>query len=190
MDLLAKISRAGLIVLLSMSLSACSGGESAPEENALLYQGQGIALELAPGWVTVEKNNFNATVPQQTLVAFTATHQGSDILKTLTVVTEDIVVPVTENIAYANANIGETMRSVINYERIEIEELQIGGQQTKIHSFKGKLEHESTTFQIIQTYLVKNQKGYIVTGVLLENASAEEREEVKGMLRSFSFQEA
>lgn len=186
------LNRIIVMVLLS-SLTLLSGCFSSTDEDTqidTLYQSDVFSLQPAAAWTSLDSSEFGPDVPKQTLAAFTAPNATSDLLKTLTVISEPIAVRVESEVAYANANIGETIKNLINYEKIAIEESEISGQITKIHTFRGKLSLEEDMVLFVQTYLVQNQKGYILTGVLLNEASIEEIDEVKNMMKSFQFSQS
>lgn len=168
-------------------LSGCFSSESEQDGVSTLFQTDQFALQPAPNWVSMNISELGSEVPSQTVAAFTAQNTASDVLKTMTVVTENIPVEVPDKIAYANANIGQAMEQLINYEKVEIAEVDIAGQKTKIHVFRGKLKPEDSISLFIQTYLVNRQKGYILTGVLLSNAEQLEIDELKTMMMSFIF---
>lgn len=168
-------------------LSGCFGSQSEQDGVSTLFQTDQFALQPAPDWLNINIAELGSEVPSQTVAAFTAQNTVSDVLKTMTVVTENIPVEVPDKIAYANANIGQAMEQLVNYEKLEITEVDIAGQKTKIHVFRGKLKPEDSPSLFIQTYLVNRQKGYIITGVLLSNAEQVEIDELKAMMMSFVF---
>lgn len=175
------------VILFSLFVAGC-GSDSADEiQEARLFKTDAFSLLPADVWVPVQKEDFSARMPAQSLVGFTRVNEASDIQSTFTVVEELLPESVENAESYANANIGQAMQHIINYQTVVIEELTIGDQKTKKHVFRGKVEKDDNISLFIQTYLVKNKKGYILTGVLLENADEITQQEVQSMIQSFSF---
>jgi hypothetical protein len=172
---------------MSLFLGGC-GNEGAQEaENPRQYKADTFTILPGELWVPVEKNDFSPRMPKEALVGFTRQNDNTAILSTFTVTEELLFDQIDSTEAYANANIGQAMQFVLNYETRSLLDADIDGQETKVHIFTGRVEKDDDLSLFIQTYLVKNKKGYILTGVLLENDAEELQQEVIDMIDSFSF---
>ncbi len=165
--------------------TACTSSEE--ETIDTRYHGHGFSLQPSPNWIVVEKSEFKDEIPSETLIGFTSPNVDSDLLKTFTVIAEELSTNIPETMAFANGNIGAAMKTVLDYERLSVEEYEIDGQKTKIHSFSGRMTLDDGKFLLIQSYLVKNNTAYILSGMLLPQADEIAQQEIHSMIQSFLF---
>lgn len=168
-----------LTLALILVLSGCFGGETVSLDG---YSNDTFSIGVLANWQTVEQGELNENIPPEALVAFIS----SDPTINITIVREFLAVEASP-LEYANANINYAEENILDYDRLGTEEININGQDTRFHVFKGRASAEDLMLKFVQVYLVKDQVGYTVTATLYIDSTQEDVDTLKEVLSSFQF---
>lgn len=181
-----KKSLAILTILIFASfLNGClGGGDTTGTQNLQTYDGGEFTIGIDPTWKIINKSDFYAEIPQETVVAFTTPEAYDGFFINVNIVKEDLKqnIPAVD---YARANINLSAQNLTDYEKIQEAQVDLGGIPTLVHIFQARLNPTEKLIRFVQLYATKGNYGYIVSGGMLPSTPKEIRDIVGASVTSF-----
>ncbi|MBN2086823.1 hypothetical protein JW758_00595 [Candidatus Peregrinibacteria bacterium] len=173
------------IIMLTVILNGCgSTSTNTTANNLQLYEGGEFTINIDPSWKVINKSDFYAEIPQETVVAFTTPESYDGFFINVNVVKETLQQEIAA-IDYARANINLSAQNLTDYEKIQEAKIDLGGIPTMVHIFQARLNPTEKLIRFVQLYATKGNNGYIVTGGMLPSTPKELRDQVGAVVTSF-----
>lgn len=174
-----------ILIMFTVILNSC-GGESTTSTTAglKLYEGGEFSINIDPSWKIINKSDFYAEIPQETIVAFTTPESYDGFFINVNIVKENLQEGI-EAIDYARANINLSAQNLTDYEKVQEAKIDLGGMPTMVHIFQARLNPTEKLIRFVQLYAVRGTSGYIITGGMLPSTPKELRDTVGAVVTSF-----
>lgn len=176
---------ATFVVLISISLlSACGGSDNEAAQNLQLYDGTDFSINVDPSWKVINKSDFYAEIPNETVVAFTTPEAYDGFFINVNIVKENLNQAIS-SVDYGRANINVSGQNLTDYEKVQEVKIDLNGQPALLHIFQARLNASEKLIRFIQLYATKGRSGYIVSGGMLADTPKEIRDTVGAIVTSF-----
>jgi len=180
-----KVLLTVLLAGLVLPMAACGGGKNKTYVNTE----EKISMDYPAEWLEVSadeiKNQIDPT--GATIAAFRdIANQEDNFVPNVNIVKEDLSADLTSD-NYAAISITNTAKQMEAYEKLNVYSTKIAGQRTKIHIFKAKANASAQKNKYIQTYLVNNKKGYVITAAMPENFDKNKSNVYEGAVKKIRF---
>ena len=179
-----KQSMAVLLVLIFASLLTACGSSDTPTQTLSTYDGGEFTIGIDPTWKIINKSDFYAEIPNETLVAFTTPEAYDGFYINVNIVREDLKQPVSA-VDYGRANINLGSQNLTDYEKVQEASIDLGGEKGLVHIFQARLNPSEKLIRFVQLYATKGNYGYIVTGGMLPSTEKTIRDLVGAVVTSF-----
>lgn len=187
----------GLIFVSLLLISGCSTtttnspeevGLVLSEENFAFYDADDFRIQYPVNWKVMRKDQLNAKYAQSAEVAFVSNFK--DMFFTPVIVVEKIAIPEQKSVEdFAEESLATTKASLVSFEELERQTVSTSISNvvttTKLLRFTAKEKLQDDTLEYLQTYLVKNANGYVVTAVYDPTNENSETTKIVDSLRTF-----
>jgi len=180
----SKILAALIIIIFAGFLTACGGSETTSSTNLKAYDGGEFTINIDPSWKIINKSDFYAEIPKETLVAFTTPEAYDGFFINVNIVKEDLK-QATTSIDYGRANINLSSQNLVDYQKVQEATMDIGGTPALLHIFQARLNPSEKLIKFVQIYATKGNYGYIVSGGMLPDTPQNIRDLVGAIVTSF-----
>jgi len=181
----SKILAVLILLIFVGFLSACGGGgQSAPSQNLKTYDGGDFTIDIDPSWKIINKSDFYAEIPKETVVAFTTPEAYDGFFINVNIVKEDLK-QATSSIDYGRANINLSAQNLVDYQKVQEATMDMGGTPALLHIFQARLNPSEKLIKFVQIYATKGNYGYIVSGGMLPDTPQNIRDLVGAIVTSF-----
>lgn len=174
-----------LIFLTGCMGDATNGGGSS---EIILHKEQLFEVAVPASWVEITRAQVSE-LQRNFVFAYARPDYVDGFATNMTVVTEDLV-HIKDAEAYASANMIAASRDVLDYQPLHKQTVTItdgtGEQRTTLHVFEGRYRRTDPLTKFIQMYLIKNNKGYVMT-VNLPYAETNYQRYIDSLFLSFRF---
>jgi len=169
-----KISIYFLTLTLLLSLGGCFnfGDEettTTPEEGYSTYKTDNFSINVPEKWEVIGQNEFTSDVPDVTVAVFRNNVKNETFTANVNIVSKQLQNPVS-TIEYAKMVINRESSGLVGYNELTKETvfINIDGKETDtlLNRFEAKKTANENTVRYIQTYGVKGDTGFIVTGAV------------------------
>lgn len=186
----------GVSVLSLLTLSGCinlGGGSTAGTANTAstttqTYDTSEFTITIPQGWEIIEKKDFTSEVPQETQVVFRNNVKNENFTANVNIVKNILQQPVSTT-DYANMVLNREKTGLYNYteSRKDSTKISIGGTDTDTFFvlFEAKKSASDNVVRYLQTYAVKADSAYIVTGAVSPQENAAMIATVESTVKSF-----
>ncbi len=184
---------AAILLLLSLSiLPACSfGGTSTsttPDDTHRLYENNEFSVQIPKDWETIEKDDFTSDVPDVTMVVFRNNVKNETFTGNVNIVRNQLQETIDSN-EYAKMVYNRQKNGLYEFKEIKREEykIQIGGSPitSTYLIFEAKKGTDQQTVRYMQTYAVKNNFAYIITGAVSPQENDVTIQTIESIIKSF-----
>lgn len=185
MRMMPPMNRRVLLSGLCLLLSACGGGDAEIACESQYWDGT-VGTCLPQGWQVVEQSVLEEKgVPEEVVAAFQSQTPVSGQYATVTVTEEPLDQPM-DSTAYSAASI-TSVTSLPGYERIDEEEVEVGGEAVTIHIFAAQPRADQPQVRFYQLSAVGNGVGYTFTAAMPLSVEEELENEILLILRNATF---
>ncbi len=187
-DAFKKIVAVLTLVLLSTGLSACGGDDEQELVSVDLntYEGDLFTIDIDPTWEVITPSDFYEEMPDETVVGFVTPESYDGFFTNVNITREELTSERTA-MEYGNSNINQAAQTLVDYEKIDERQVDLGGVPGVIHIYNSRLNPTEKLIRKIQLYTVNGKTGYIISGGMMTTTPEEERSEVGQMILSFRF---
>jgi len=189
-----------IITILAVSpllLGGClnfGGGKQTPstiaeDQTNRVYETPEFAVKFPRVWDLIEKKDFTADVPQETVVVFRNNVKNEDFTANINVV-RNVLQNQKETLEYAKEVIQRQMTGLYEYKELKRDstKITINGQQVDTYFliFEAKKDLADQPARFIQTFGVKGNNGYIIMGAVSTKEDAGVQKTVEDIVKSFT----
>lgn len=179
-----KILAALIIIFFAGFLISCGESSTSTTTTLKAYQGNGFTIKIDPKWKIINKSDFYAEIPQETVMAFTAPEAYNGFFINVNIVREDLKQKFT-SVDYGRANINMSAQNLTSYKKVQEVKMTVGGESALLHIFEARLNASEKLIRFIQLYVTSGNYGYIVSGGMLPDTPQTTRDLVGAMVTSF-----
>jgi hypothetical protein len=194
-----KIKSRGFIwvasILSVLTLSGCinlsggtSGGTNTTTDQTQLYETSGFSITIPKSWDIIEKKDFTSEVPEETQVVFRNNVKNENFTANVNIVKNALQQPVS-TADYANMVLNREKTGLFDYKesRKDPVKISIGGTDTDTFFvlFEAKKSTGDNVVRYLQTYGVKSDSAYIVTGAVSPQENAAMVSTIETVVKSF-----
>ncbi len=188
-----KFSVYFLTLTLLLSLGGCFnfGEEENPatsEEGYTTYKTDNFSISVPEKWEVINQDEFTSDVPEVTEVVFRNNVKNETFTANVNIVSKKLQVPVS-TLEYAKMVINRQSSGLVGYNELakETSSLTVGDAQaeTLLNRFEAKKTADDNTVRYIQTYGVKGDTGFIITGAVSPGESESVLQTVEKIVKSF-----
>jgi len=186
-----------LLILLTPSLMLSLGGcfnfgdngtTIAPDEGYTIYKTDDFNISVPEKWEVIGQNEFTSDVPNVTVVVFRNNVKNETFTANVNIVSKKIQDPV-NSLEYAKMVINRESSGLVGYNELSKESITITTGETDTETLLNRFEAKKTvndnTVRYIQTYGVKGDTGFIVTGAVSPRESESVLQTVEKIVKSF-----
>lgn len=172
-----QIIRILLPIITIFVLSGCFdlGGSKPAEtkpidERSLLYETSEFSITIPKTWEVIEKKDFTSDVPAETVVVFRNNVKNENFTANVVVVKNNLLEPIV-TLEYAKMVKNRQKAGLIDYKESRQDESKITigttEEPTYFNLFEAKKSAQDKLVRYLQTYAVKGNSAYIITGAVL-----------------------
>jgi hypothetical protein len=174
-----------LVLLLTLTLLACTGGGERKVECKEQYWDGTVGLCLPEGWQVIGKEALAAKgIPEEVAVAFQKESPISGQFPTVTVTQEPLQGPANP-VSYSEAGV-RTVSVLPGYKLLDTDALTIDGEEITLHIFTAQPVASEPARRFYQVSSVSKEVGFTVTGVMPLSIESDLEREMIVILRSFT----
>ncbi|MFA5820701.1 MAG: PsbP-related protein [Candidatus Gracilibacteria bacterium] len=185
-----------LIVLTSLTFSACGSGDDTPSTNSdisvdadqKLYENSELAIAYPQDWEVLERDDFTSNVPFQTIVAMRSNIKNEKFTTNIAVNKKDFEED-TKSIDFAKGTIEQAKNTLQNFKEIESKTVKVKFGKNELDgylaTFQGKNDAASPIVTLKQLYVVNGKTGYMITAAYLSDTDAATLKMIDSSLNSF-----
>jgi hypothetical protein len=179
-----------------LTLSGCinlGGGTTTPTKTATdqttqVYETNEFSISIPKGWEIIEKKDFTSDVPATTQVVFRNNVKNETFTANVNIV-KNTLQQTTSTTDYANMVLNREKTGLYNYTQSGKEQtkISIGGTETDtlLTLFEAKESTSANTVRYLQTYGVKSENAYIVTGSISPKENETVLTTIESIVKSF-----
>ncbi|MCT4592627.1 MAG: hypothetical protein N4A36_04605 [Candidatus Gracilibacteria bacterium] len=166
-------------------LTSCGDATDIAIKDELEYQADNFIINYPKLWQVVDGDDLKEA-PKGSMVVFRTPEDQSGIFTNISIIQEGVKSDI-NSLKYAKYNIEQGSFHLKDFQKISEEEVEISGEKTIIFNFFGKRSINEKSLEFIQTYLVKNQKAYVITAIYATDVNQAEKDKIKDIFKSFHF---
>lgn len=184
------------LMLMVIFIAGCSGGQNdkeqvglvLPEANYKFFKNSDLQIQYPVNWKVLNKQQISSKYKENFEVGFTSNFKDPFFTPTITVekikIDEDL-----NSESFSELVINQNKEKLVNY--LELEKSTVSTLVanepviTTLIRFSGKEKIQDDLIEYVQTYLVKNELGYIVTAAFDPTDENNEFEKMVNSLRTF-----
>jgi hypothetical protein len=188
------ILTASILSLLILSGCLNFGGDSSGEpaktanENTITYDTGEFSIVVPKDWEIIESKDFTSEVPNETVVVFRNNVKNENFTANVNIVRNALQEPVS-TLDYAKMVLNREKNGLYNYKesRRDSVKISIGGTETDTFFvlFEAKKSADDKNIRYLQTYGVKGDSAYIVTGAASPQEDANMIKTIEDTVKSF-----
>lgn len=187
---MAKKLQLLIIIISVLTLTGCFGFFSSKKETEItsgkLFENQEIKIRYPPSWNEVVK--FDDNFPENTIVAFQNNTAKNKFFANVNVRKHEISEGLSSKI-FADKVIASEINALNQFKELERKEINLkkkGAKETSyLITFEAKGKKDDPTIKYVQTFLVSNKIGYIITGAMSPDEDKDVGSKIRLILRSF-----
>jgi len=188
-----KILRFSLIAITVASLTGCGGSgtqtKAPTDERSRIIDNTEFNLRVPTAWEVIESKDFTNDVPKETLLVIRNNVKNDTFTANVNVIRKDLQTT-EETLEYAKEVLNRQKSGLLNYKEYkrDVVKMKIGDKQVDgyIVTFEGKKDPQSDLIIFVQTYAVKGNRGYIVTGSYTPQESGDIKNTAEEVVKSFT----
>lgn len=181
-----------LVALLSLGGCFNFSGEEAqqpePGGESSVYQTNDFSINIPADWEVIDENDFTPEVPDETVAVFRNNVKNENFTANVNVVQRGIQSPVT-SMEYANLVNNRQKSGLVDYRETRKETISIASgdqkEDTYFIAFEARKSSSDPLIRYFQTYGVRGNSAYIVTGALSTQENESTVQTVEKIVRSF-----
>ena len=176
-------------IILTLLVTGCFGGGDESTDASTTMAGwqkqefSTFVVQVPPGWNSVDKSKLSTSIPKGTVVVY-ASGLEDGFIKNMNILKETLNTEATSK-EYAEANITLAKQTLPDYRQTAVEEIDIAGLKTILHTFQARNNVTDSLIHFTQSYFVKDEVGYTVTCVMPEDALEADRSICREAVMSF-----
>ncbi len=184
-----------LLVIPLLFLSGCFNfnqektKKPATDERSRIIEHSEFTLKIPREWDSIEPKDFTNEVPQNTLMVLRNNVKNENFTANVNILKNNLQIP-KETLEYAKEVINRQKNGLYNYKETkrDLVKTQIGEKKfdTYMVYFEGKKSPESEMVKFIQTFGVKANFAYIVTGAVSPNENSNTVNVVEEIVKTFA----
>lgn len=190
-----KFTASLIAALLLFSLGGCfnfgedtSSGGGQSEEGYTTYKTEEFSIMVPEKWEVINENEFTTDVPEVTVAVFRNNVKNETFTANVNIVMKKLQEPA-DTMEYAKMVVNRQSSGLVNYKELAKETVQmwIEGKETAtlLNRFEAKKTAEDNTVRYVQTYGVKGDNAFIVTGSFAPQESESVLQTVEKIVKSF-----
>lgn len=189
-----KLLGVSIIIMATVfALSGCgsSGTQQKPttDERSRVIDNAEFTMRIPREWDVIEAKDFTADVPPETTMVVRNNVKNEDFTANVNIIRRSLQTT-KETLEYAKEVINRQKSGLLNYKETkrDVSKMKIGDKtvDSYVVTFEGKKDAESDLVRFVQTYAVKGNMGYIVTGSYSLKESGDNMNTVEEIVKSFS----
>lgn len=188
-----KILNFSLIALTVLALAGCGNSgtqtKTTTDERSKDLDYPEYTMRIAREWDVIEAKDFTADVPQETALVVRNNVKNEDFTANVNILRRNLQTT-KETLEYAKEVINRQKSGLLNYkeDKRDVSKMNIGDKKVDSYvvTFEGKKDAQSDLIKFVQTYAVKGNYGYIVTGSYSLKESGDNMNTVEEIVKSFS----
>ncbi len=176
------------------TLSGCfSFGDSSQtpkpaDETTVLYETGQFSIRIPKSWEVIDSKDFTSEVPRETVVVFRNNVKNENFTANINIVRNELQEPIS-TLDYAKMVLNRQKTGLYNYKesRREDTSMTIGGAATSTFFtlFEAKKTTDDKSVRYLQTYGVKAEYAYIVTGAVSPSENENMVKTMEDTIKSF-----
>ncbi len=188
-----KLFNFSILAFTVIALSGC-GGSSTQQQTAANNQSRVIdntefTMTIPREWDVIESKDFTSDVPPETIIVVRNNVKNENFTANVNIVRRNL--QATEaSLDFAKEVINRQKTGLLNYkeDKNETAKIQIAGKpnDTYLETFEGKKDAQSDLIDFYQTYAVKGNYAYIVTGSYSPQETNDNINTVQTIVKSFT----
>ncbi len=147
-----------------------------------------FTIQLPREWDVIEKKDFTADVPPETVVVFRNNIKNEDFTANVSIIRTELQTP-KETLEYAKEVINRQKNGLYNYKETkrDLVKIQIGDKNvdTYLTYFEAKKDPGNDVVKFMQTYAVKNNAAYIALGAMSTKENDNNAKTVEDIIKSW-----
>jgi hypothetical protein len=186
----ALIATAAIFTLSGcFNLSGTTTGSSTKtiDENSKLYETNAFSIVIPKVWEVIEKDAFTSEVPPETVVVFRNNVKNENFTANVNIVQNNLQ-QATSSVEYSKLVNNRQKSGLYNYKETKIDtiKVKIGGtdEDTVLLAFEAKKGTDEKVVHYIQTYAVKGNSAFIITGAISPQENDSTVKTVEDMVKS------
>lgn len=190
-----KFASTFLAVTSILLLSSCinlggtqSATTSSTDERIKTYDTSEFTISVPKEWEIIDKKQFTDEVPPETIVVFRNNVKNETFTANLAVIKNNLQGPV-DTLEYAKMVLNRQKSGLFDYKESTRDEykVSIGGKDTATYfsTFEAKKTANDKLVKYIQTYAVKDNAAYIITGAVSTKENDSVIKTIEDMVKSF-----
>lgn len=186
-----KILQISFIALTLVALSGCGGSSSTPktttDERTKTIENTEFSLKIPREWDVIEKKDFTNDVQNETVLVLRNNVKNENFSANVSIVKKNLQ-KTEETLEFAKKVINR-QKNLLNYKqnKQDLTKMTVAGKPVDSYTmtFEGKKDEQSDLLNFFQTYAVKGNYGYIVTGAYSRAETGDNTNAVQEMVKSF-----
>ena len=158
------------------------------DERSRIIEHSDFTMKIPREWDVIEPKDFTSEVPQNTLMVLRNNVKNENFTANVNILKNNLQLP-KETLEYAKEVINRQKNGLYNYKETkkDLVKIQIGNKKydTYIVYFEGKKSPESELAKFVQTFGVKGNFAYIVTGAVSPNENSNTVNVVEDIVKTF-----
>jgi len=188
-----KLLTFSIITLTALSLAGC-GNSNAPkvapgDSQSRIIDNPEFTMTIPKEWDVIESKDFTSDVPPETALVVRNNVKNEDFTANVNIIRRNLQ-NTQVTLDYAKEVINRQKSGLINYKesKRDSDKLTIGTTQTDDYlvSFEGKKDASSDLIEFYQTYAVKGNFAYIITGSYSPKETGDNINAVQAIVKSFA----
>jgi len=172
-----------------INLSGSSPSQTTPaDEKNKTYETSAFTISIPTEWEVIESKQFTSEVPPETVVVF-RNNVKNETFTANVVIVKNALQTAEPTLEYAKMVLNRQQSGLVNYKetRRDDAKVSIGGKDTDtfLAEFQAKKTASDQTVRYIQTYAVKDNAAYIVTGAMSTQENDSTAKTIEDMVKSF-----
>jgi hypothetical protein len=146
-----------------------TGGTKTSDQNSKLYDTTAFTISVPKDWEVIDKKDFTSDVPAETYVVFRNNVKNETFTSNIVIVDNKLQEPLS-SLEYAKRVINRQKTGLYNYTESRKEDFKISvgdkTDDTYFVLFEAKKSQDEKNVRYLQTYAVKGNDAFIVTGAV------------------------
>jgi hypothetical protein len=172
-----------------INLSGSPQSQTTPaDEKNKIYETNAFTISVPKEWEIIESKQFTAEVPPETVVVF-RNNVKNETFTANVVIIKNTLLSAKTTLEYAKMVLNRQQSGLIDYKESKRDEVKvkIAGQDTNtlLAEFQAKKSASDQMVRYIQTYAVKENNAFIVTGAMSTKENDSIAKTIENMIKSF-----
>jgi len=184
---IAGIAIIALSGCFNFGASTSTSGSKTIDEKSKLYETNAFSIIIPKDWEVIEKDKFTSDVPQETVVVFRNNVKNENFTANVNIVQNNLQ-QATSSVEYSKLVNNRQKSGLFDFKETKRNtiKVKIGGkdEDTILTAFEAKKSVDEKVVRYIQTYAVKGNSAYIVTGALSPQENDSTVKTVEDMVQS------